>query len=191
MGRALCCWFAAFLLATSGFGQAPGYLRVTVIQGGGAFNDIKHGIGHPPAVEVRDENNQPVSGAEVVFTFPAVGAGGTFANGQRVATVTTDAQGVAQAGEFRPNLIEGRFNIMVTARSGGKEGSIGIVQSNTAAGAVTSSKGSKKKWIIIAIIGGAGAGAAFGLKGGSSSSSGGGPTATTLSTGTITVGAPR
>jgi len=180
----------AGLLITSGFGQTPGYLKVTVVQGGGAINDIKRGTGHPPAVEVRDENNQLVSGADVVFTLPAIGAGGSFANGQRTQTVTTNEQGIAQAGDIRPNVVEGRFNIQVTARYRGKEGSVGVVQSNTAAGSATESKVSKKKWIILAIVGGAGAGAALALKGGSSSSPGGAG-ATTLSTGTITVGAPR
>jgi len=190
MRRILCYWLAGVLLVASGFGQTPGYLKVTAVQGSGAINDIKHGIGHPSAVEVRDENNQLVSGAEVVFTLPAVGAGGTFANGQRAMTVTTNDQGLAQAGDVHPNVVEGRFNILVTARYRGKEGSVGIVQSNTAAGSPTASKVSKKKWIIIAIIGGAGVGAALALKGGSSSSSGAAAT-TTLSTGTITVGGPR
>jgi hypothetical protein len=190
MRRILCCWLVGVLLMVSGFGQTPGYLKVTVVQGGGAINDIKHGIGHPPAVEVRDENNQLVSDAEVVFTFPAIGAGGTFSNGQRTITVTTNGQGIAQAGDVRPNVVEGRFSILVTARYRGKEGTVGIVQSNTAAGSAVTSKGSKKKWIIIAVIGGAGVGAALALKGGSSSSAGGG-TVTTLSTGTITVGGPR
>lgn len=187
----LCYCLAGILLATNGFAQAPGYLKLAAVQGSGAFNDIKRGIGHPPAVEVRDENNRLVSDAEVVFTLPAIGAGGTFSNGQRVMTVKTNSQGIAQAGDFRPNVVEGRFNIMVTARYLSKEGSLGIVQSNTAAGASGASQGSKKKWIIIAILGGAGAGAAVALKGGSSSSSGGSPIPTTLSTGTITVGAPR
>ena len=63
-------------LAGGVFGQAPGFLKVKVMEGDGAFNDIKHKIGHAISVEVRDENNQPVSGAEVTVTAPAFGPGG-------------------------------------------------------------------------------------------------------------------
>ncbi len=134
MSRILCYWLAGALLATCSFGETPGYLKVSVVQGSGAFNDIKHAIGHPLAVEVRDENDQLVSSAKVVFTFPATGASGTFSNGQRKMTVNTDAQGMAQAAGFHPNAIEGRFNIMVNVSYRGKEGSVVIVQSNTIAG---------------------------------------------------------
>ena len=60
-------WIALSLLASGGaFGQSRGNLTVKILEGDGAFNDIKHKVGHPLGVEVRDQNNRVVSGAEVV-----------------------------------------------------------------------------------------------------------------------------
>jgi hypothetical protein len=42
----------------------------------------------------------PVVGAVVVFTAPASGAGGTFANGTNVTSATTDANGIAVSSTF-------------------------------------------------------------------------------------------
>lgn len=171
------------------FGQASGFLNLKVVDGDGAFNDIKRKTGHPLSVQVFDENGRPVSGATVTFTAPSFGASGTFADGSRTAASTTDGQGVAGAPGLRPNTIEGRFMITVNARQGGKEGSTTIAQSNTAAGVVANG-GHKKAWIIVAIIvaAGAGAGVAFATRSGSSSSSSATPTV--LSGGGVTVGAP-
>ena len=123
---------ALLLLAASAFGQTRGFLKVSVIDGDGAFNDIKNKIGHPPAVEVRDESNIVV-GAEVVFTMPALGPGGAFANGQRSMKATTGRPGIATAESFRPNPTEGRFAIAVAASYMGKQGAAVVGQSNTLA----------------------------------------------------------
>jgi hypothetical protein len=114
-------------------GQARGFLKIKILDGDGAFNDIKHKVGHPMSVEVLDENNQPLAGAEVTFTAPAFGASGTFSNGSRFMTVKTNMQGVAQSEPLIPNPTEGRFNIAVTAHQGNREGSAVISQSNSTA----------------------------------------------------------
>lgn len=114
-------------------GQAGGFLKIKILDGDGAFNDIKHKTGHVMSVKVLDENNQPLFGAEVTFTAPDFGASGTFSNGNRAKTVKTNMQGVAQVEPLLPNLTEGRFNIAVTARQGDREGSAVIVQSNSTA----------------------------------------------------------
>ncbi len=188
-GAKLHHWVAiamSLAMAAPGFGQG-GELKLRPTQGEGAFNDIKSHTGKGLSVEVQDENGNPVAGATVSFTAPALGAGGTFANGQRTVSATTDALGIAASGAFRPNTIEGRFSIVVAASQGNKTGSILVGQSNTLAGAAA--KGGKKKWIIIAAIAG-GAGAALALgRGGSSSSPQSTPTV--LSPGAIVVGGPR
>jgi hypothetical protein len=176
---------ALLLLAASAFGQTRGFLKIAVIDGDGAFNDIKNKIGHPPAVEVRDESNEVVAGAEVEFTLPALGPGGTFANGQRSMKATTDARGIAAAESFRPNPTEGRFAIAVAANYMGKQGAAVVGQSNTLA---ASSSHNKKLWIIVAIAGGGAAGAILATH---SSSSSGPPPATSISVGSVIVGAPR
>jgi len=183
--RALLAVPLCFLVAASGFGQTRGFLKVAVVDGDGAFNDIKNRIGHPPSVEVRDESNEVVSGAEVVFTMPALGAGGAFEGGQRTMKTTTDARGIATAGSFRPNPTEGRFAIAVTASYQGKQGSALVGQSNTLA---ASSPSNKKLWIILGVIGGGAAGAILATR---SSSSPGPPPPTTITVGPVIVGGPR
>jgi hypothetical protein len=183
-------WIALSLLASGGvFGQGRGTLTVKVIEGDGAFNDIKHKLGHPLGVEVRDENNRIVSGAEVTFAAPTVGASGTFGNGKQSITAVTDQDGVARSGSFNPNLMEGRFSIRITARQQDREGALLVSQSNTSAG-VETGQSHKKVWIIVAIAAGGGVGAALALKGSSSSTSSAAP-ATVLTGGGIVVGAPR
>ena len=124
-------WLLCLVLMGAVSGQARGFLRIKILDGDGAFNDIKHKVGHGMSVEVLDENNRPLMGAEVTFTAPAFGASGTFSNGNRAMTAITDMQGVAQTEPLVPNPKEGRFNIAVTARQGDREGSAVIVQSNS------------------------------------------------------------
>ena len=47
----------------------PGGLKIVVIEGEGAVNIIQQKTAVSPLVEVRDRNNQPVSGAVVTFTI--------------------------------------------------------------------------------------------------------------------------
>jgi hypothetical protein len=178
------------LLLTGGvFGQSRGNLTVKVLEGDGAFNDIKHKVGHPVGVEVRDENNRVVSGAEVTFAAPTVGASGTFGNGKQTITAVTDQDGVARSGSLLPNLMEGRFSIRITARQQDREGALLVSQSNTSAG-VAAGHSNKKVWIILAVAVGGGVGAALALKGSGSSNSNT-PVSTVLTGGPIVVGAPR
>ncbi len=180
-------FIALSFLGASAFGQTRGFLKVAVIDGDGAFNDIKNKIGHPPVVEVRDESNEVVAGAEVVFTLPALGPGGTFANGQRTTKATTDARGIATAESFRPNPTEGRFAIAVAASYMGKQGAAVVGQSNTLA--ASGGHSNKKLWIILGIVGGGAAGAILATH--SSSSSGSAPAATSITVGPVIVGGPR
>ena len=136
-------WLLLGLVLVAGAsGEARGFLRIKILDGDGAFNDITRKTGHRMSVEVLDENNQPLMGAEVTFTAPAFGASGTFSNGKRVMTATTNMQGVAQVEPLIPNLTEGRFTIAVTARQGDREGSAVIVQANSTA--IVVPRGSKK-----------------------------------------------
>jgi hypothetical protein len=107
----------------------PG-LKIVVVEGEGAINNIQLGAGKEPSVEVRDESERPVSGAKVTFTLPERGPGGTFFGASRTVTVPTNEQGRATATGFRPNLQEGRFQIQVTAAAGEKTATTVITQSN-------------------------------------------------------------
>jgi hypothetical protein len=122
-------------LSSSGlFAQPTGSLKVRVVDGDGGFNDIRNAIGHEITVEVRDQNNHPVMGAEVTFTAPTYGPSGTFANGTLTEIVVTDRDGIAHSVGIKPNATEGRLVIAVVASSQGREGTASIRQGNTAAG---------------------------------------------------------
>src|SRR6059036_2707594 len=124
---------AAFLAALTTLcqgaaAQESGFLKIVALEGEGAFNDIRRKIARDPVVEVRDEANRVVAGAPVVFSLPDSGPSGTFAGGSRIFTATTDAQGRARGEGLKPNSIEGRFNIKVTASASGRSGTAVISQ---------------------------------------------------------------
>src|SRR5207249_257627 len=48
-------------------GQDRQNLKIVVVEGEGTNNDIEAGSSQPPVVEVRDGNDQPVAGANVIF----------------------------------------------------------------------------------------------------------------------------
>src|SRR5712692_8506041 len=117
----------AYLLASSGVipaaaAQAPGapQLRIVILDGEGAINNIRQRTAREPIVEVQDENNRPVAGVVVTFTLPDRGASGVFANGQTSMTVMTDAQGHAAGTGLSPNNVEGSFQIRVSASDQGR-----------------------------------------------------------------------
>lgn len=122
-------------------GQEPPpseYLHIAIIDGDGFTNNIKKHTPREPIVEVRDRNNSPVPGATVVFMLPNSGAGGTFANGSHLVTVTTDQAGRAST-VFRPNSVAGQFKINVTASYNGQTATATLSQTNSAVAASTAS----------------------------------------------------
>lgn len=169
-------------------------LKVVIVQGDGAFNDIRRKMAQTPVVEVCDEYDRRIPKARVVFTLPAAGAGGEFTGGARESVVAADEQGRASAGVLKPNGVEGRFPIRVSASADGRRGSAIIWQSNTIAGGGDLQRGrGKKTYIILGLLGGAAAGGVFAAtRGGGKGGVGAVPSIpTSLSAGTITVGGPR
>jgi len=178
-------------VAGSAGGQTAGYLHVTAIDGEGAFNDVKHRLSHPPSVRIVDESNNPAAGAQVAFTLPSVGPGGTFEGGVQTALAMADQQGIAKCPSFIPNQVEGRFTIKANASYQGKTGITTISESNTLAGGISvGEKKSHGKLILLVLA--AGGGAAGGILAASHHGSApAAPTPTGLSVVSITVGAPR
>lgn len=181
------------LAGNAGFGEANMWLKISVLEGEGSFNNIKRRVGRDSVVNVRNERDQPVSGAKVTFTLPAEGPGGAFADGQKIFVTMTDASGHAATAGFKPNLVEGRFQIRVKAVYGSREGMALISQSNTAAGGVDAGGHHSKKYLLIAILGGgAAAGAVAATRGGHSAPSGPAPVPpTSVSVGAVAIGGPR
>src|SRR5579863_9420151 len=89
---AICLLLASFWIVPAfGQDQAP-KLEIVIVEGEGAINNIKERVNREPIVQVEDENHKPVAGAVVVFFLPNQGPGGTFFDGTKSLTVTTDAQ---------------------------------------------------------------------------------------------------
>jgi hypothetical protein len=163
-------------------------IRIVVLEGDGAVNNIRFERAREPVIKVESEDGEPVSGAVVHFLAPSVGPGGVFLDGSANATLQTDDQGRATARGFRPNKNAGQFVIRVTASYLGKSANARITQTNAEpAGA---SRNSSRKIAILAIVGGAVAGgaalAARGGGGGSKTTSPG----TVITAGSPTFGAP-
>ena len=104
-------------------------LKIIVLEGDGAINDVDTRTAMSPVVEVRDENNRPVEGAQVVFRLPASGPGGVFTGGKPSFTTKTNLQGQAQAAPIILSSQKGRFNIQVSAAIGNRIGEAVISQS--------------------------------------------------------------
>jgi hypothetical protein len=166
-------------------------LEIVIVEGEGAINNVKERVNREPIVQVEDENHKPVAGAAVVFFLPNQGPGGTFADGTRSLTVTTDSQGRAVARGIRYNKVSGQMQIRVTATANGQTATASITQTNVAGGGAAAGglSTTAKVLIIVGIAAGAAAGAIIATRGGSSSSNPNGiPTA--ITPGTATVGAP-
>lgn len=174
-------------------------LKIVVIDGEGATNVIKSRSGHAPVVEVRDESDKPVPGAEVVFQLPLSGASGFFNGWLKSQTVRTDRNGRAGATGYTPNEEEGRLNIKVTATMGANSASAVIAQTNVRTGAAsgpstTSPKSNRSGWWKVAAVVGGGAlvgGIVAATRNGSETTAATAPRVVTISVGAITVGGPR
>ena len=181
-------------------GQQAGFaLNIVIVEGDGAINNIHQRTTREPIVQVEDENHRPVPGAVVVFSVPSRGAGGFFAGGQHTLTVITDAQGRAVAHGFRPNSVQGKYQIHVTASYRGQTTSTDIGQSNAlAAGAASGATIAGISVKVIAIVAAGAAAAAVGgayyathSGGSNNANTGTGTAAVTISPGAGSVGPPR
>src|ERR1041385_7196761 len=88
--------------------QAAAGLRIIIVEGEGAINNIRQRVNREPIVQVEDNNRKPVAGAVVVFLLPDSGASGTFTDGSRMLMTVTDNQGRASRSEERRVGKEGR-----------------------------------------------------------------------------------
>lgn len=174
-------------------GQTPTNLQIVIVEGEGAINNVKQRVNREPIVRVEDESHKPVAGVSVTFFLPNQGPGGTFANGTNSLTTATNAQGQAVARGIRFNDQAGTMEIRVSASLAGQTASAIITQTNVLGSSASGGSGSgmsrtAKILIVVAIVGG---GAALGVlathRGGSTTAT---PT-TTITPGTVTVGAPQ
>ncbi|GAB4406463.1 MAG: hypothetical protein OHK0021_17980 [Bryobacter sp.] len=136
-------------------------IRILILEGEKRPNRLTEGIFAVPVVEVRDSNDRPVEGAKVTFRLPGTtGAGAVFRDGSLEKTFSTNAQGQAMAEGYRPNNIEGKFNVRVTATLEGETTETVIPQSNTFQLQADADRKKKRAWRKWLWIGGLAAGGA-------------------------------
>lgn len=169
-------------------------LRIVPLAGNNESNDLERKIMAPLVVEVLDQYDRPIEGADVVFRFPLKGPGAFFADHTTSRKFRTNFQGQAAATGWQANNEVGSFDIHVTATYGNQVGETTITMSNAARVVDDVQKKKEKsgfwssRWSKIAIAGAA-AGIAVGVilatRGGGKSSA-----TTTNPPITITPGAP-
>jgi len=153
-------------------GSIPG-LKVVVVEGDDAINNIATGRGKDPLVRLEGEDGKPVAGATVTFLLPTTGAGATFSDGQSIVVIQTDQNGQAVGRGLRPNGVAGPFEIRVTVSHQGQTTTITFRQVNVKPPEPVAAKkkgGSGKLIAIVAVVAGGAAGAALGLGGGGAKS---------------------
>jgi hypothetical protein len=157
-------------------------LKLLVLAGNEEMNDLERKVMAPLVVQVLDQNDRPVEGAEVVFRFPLNGPGAVFAGGKPSQTFRSNGSGEAAALNWMANNEVGTFEVHVTATYGNELGETTVKMSNVTR-IVEGTKRTAKRthwysptWVKIAIIGGA-AGAVTGIvlatRGGGHSTTGG------------------
>ena len=146
-------------------------LRIVVVDGEDAVNVVQQKTAVAPVVEVRDRNDQPVSGALVRF---AITKGRATFSGARALTVTTNAAGRAAVTGLAPTGA-GTLQISATAAFQGQTAIATIVQTNVMTAAEAAG--------AAGTAGGAGAGGGAGgtsAGAGAGAGTGGGLSATTI-----------
>lgn len=163
-------------------------LKIVVLEGDGAINNIRLQRAKDPVVRVETETGEPVQGAVVHFLAPATGPGASFPDGNASSIAITGPDGRAVAHGLRPNQTVGQFHIRVTASHIGSTANATITQTNAAP--AQAGWNSSRKIAILAIVGGAIAGgAALAARGGGGSKSASSAPAPASGT-VITAGAP-
>lgn len=185
----LCCLL--MLQSLTHAAQAPQVtaLKIVVLEGEGAINNIKLRTAREPIVQVEDENHKPVAGALVLFTLPDSGASGVFPGGSKTLMVYTDAQGRAAGKGLQPNKNAGQYQITVNATFKGLTAIATIGQTNALAATAAAAGISGKLIAILAIAGGAAAAGAIAATRGNNNTTVVTPP-TTITAGTPSVSGP-
>ncbi|MGP0071146.1 MAG: hypothetical protein ACLPWF_04340 [Bryobacteraceae bacterium] len=176
-------------------------LKILVLAGNGEMNDMERRVMAPLVVQVLDQNDRALEGADVVFRFPISGPGAAFPGGKSSLTVRTNGVGQAPAVNWMANGQVGTFQVHVNASYGNQVGETTVSMTNVTR-IVNENKsligGAKKeslwshRWFKIAVIGGAavaiGLGVYLATRGGGGAKSSG--TTVGVSTGPPTVTNP-
>jgi hypothetical protein len=120
-------------------------LRIILLSGNQGMNDLERKVMVPLVVQVVDQSDLPVDGANVVFRFPLDGPGASFANGKNAETFRTNADGQVAATGWVANGKAGTFQVQVTASHGNELGSATISMTNVTR-IIDAAKRNRKSW---------------------------------------------
>jgi hypothetical protein len=164
-------------------------MNILVVQGEATIHNIRDHKATDLVVRVRDGNRNPIVQAAVTFRLPANGPGGSFSNGARTLTETSDKDGYAIAHNLKPNGEAGPFRVEIEATHNGHVANATMTQFNMN----VVSKGGSGKWIaLLAIAGAAAAGGAVAIsRNGSQSSATPAATPIGITAGPGSIGPPR
>lgn len=168
-------------------------LKILVLAGNGEMNDLERRVMAPLVVQVLDQNERPVEGAEVVFRFPLNGPSATFPGGKTSLTVRTSGTGQAPALNWMANGQVGNFQVHVNATYGNQVGETTLSMENVTRVADVARKTKHEslwshRWFKIAVIGGAAAAVGIGVFLATRGKSG---STVTINPGSPGVGAPQ
>jgi hypothetical protein len=145
--------------------NAPAQIKIVVVEGEGAINNVGQRSTRNPVIRIQDENEKPIAGAAVVFSLPTEGASGVFSNGEKTLIATTDARGEVTASGLRVNEVPGRLQVHVNASYRGQAARVNITQFSMAVPGKRAGGGGRTALVVLALVGGAAAGgAAFALR---------------------------
>jgi hypothetical protein len=144
---------------------APARLRIVVLEGEGAINNISEHRAKEPVAQVLDDNSMPVRGASVTFLLPETGPSGEFGGGVRVLTTFVDEKGQAVGRGLVPNQSAGPFQIRAVASFEGLTASAVINQTNAPRTSPSTGGISRKFWLIAVAGGAAATGVALAARG--------------------------
>jgi len=173
-------------------------LKIVPLAGKGEMNDLERHVMAPLVIEVLDQNDRPVEGAEVVFRFPINGPGATFPGEKTSQTTRTNGQGQAAAMNWIANNQVGAFDVHITANYGNQLGESTVSMSNVNKIVEEAKKTQKNgawyspRWVKLAILGGTvalAAGVVLATRGSGSTTKA--PPTITITPGPPTVGGPH
>lgn len=121
-------------------------LRVIALAGNQEMNDLENRVMADLVVQVLDQTDQPVEGADVVFRFPPEGPSAAFAGQNLAQTFRTNADGQVAATGWTANGKVGSFKVQVTATRGVEQGSAVITMTNVTRITNANKKAGEKHW---------------------------------------------
>lgn len=133
-------------------------LKIYVLVGRSGFNRIRDGVTAVPVIEIRDRDDIPQEGVNVVIEVPKSGPSATFPGGATQRSFRTNVTGQVVADGFTPNQMLGKFSVLVSADNGINQAKLSFQQENTNQTLVQYQAAKKNAWRKWAYIGAAAAG---------------------------------